>query len=689
MAGVAAGGEGQSTATVTVLFCDLVGSTERQTRMGDDAADHFRRVFFAALTDAAASTRGEVVKNTGDGLMVVFRSSVVDAVTCASTMHDNVEALDIDEPAFVRAGVSAGEAAIEHGDWFGTPVVEAARLCAAADSGQTLVSEIVRALVGSRGGHQFRSVGALSLKGLPGPVPAAAVIRTPIAAPKVEPRSRRRRPWPIAIAAGLVVVLIAAAVVVITRDDSKPTATVPRPLHYTPRFERKPCSTELAKQFPDVTCGDLVVPENRDNPTGRWIRMRITRGPARAGASSGPPTVEIGDWEDPARTPVRDFGELISFQPRTSEGRNAPGCPEFDPVAAHVLARPESDLTVIAAGQKALRTCYDRLVRSGMSLANYNVDDAGRDVVDLLSALHLGKVNLVAGENWAQLAYVVLRVAPDAVRTLTLENPETTHDGAWSDPTAQLGAAFDQYIALCRDNGPCHAAFPHILALAHRTWARFNAHPQTVDVSVDGNKTRVLLDGDRTAKTLASALVNRQAFPLIAAGIAKPQVDLDAQLAGAIDGIFQPGFVWSVTLSDWCSHDVFTISVGHTLSSKTRPELAGIDDGFLEWACKAWPVPEAPADTFADVGSPVPTLVTVGLLHPFRSQDFTATLVGGLPNATVVTFPTLGAGILREGIPSCLNNLRRQFLKNPQQHLDTVTCENASPKIDFVTTGAR
>jgi class 3 adenylate cyclase len=688
MAGVAVGGEAQSTATVTVLFCDLVGSTERQTRMGDDAADHFRRVFFAALTDAVSSTRGEVVKNTGDGLMVVFRSSVVDAVTCASTMHDNAESLDVDEPAFVRVGVSAGEAAIEHGDWFGTPVVEAARLCAAADAGQTLVSEIVRALVGSRGGHQFRSVGTLSLKGLPGPVPAAAVIRTPIAAPRAEPRSRRRKPWPMAIAAGLVVVLIAAVVVVLTRDDSKTTATVPRTRDYTPRFERKPCPTDFAKQVPNGTCGDLVVPENRTKPKGRWIRLPITRAPARPGASSGPPTIAIGSFEDTTRTPSRDFGELIAFQSRTDGDRNAPRCPEFDSVAARLLARGQADLAVIADGQKALRACYDRVERSGMTLAHYNVDDAGRDVVDLISALHLREVNLVAGEAWSQLAYVVMRVAPDAVRTLTLENPETPHTGTWSDPTAQLGEAFDQYISLCRDNPRCRRAFPDLLTLAHGTWKQFKDHPRVVDVSVYGNKARVLLDGDRTAKTLATALLNREAYPLIAAGIAHPQVDLDATLAAQLDGYFlQPGFSWSVALSDWCSHDLYTIFVGHKLSSRTRPELAGIDDGFLEWACKAWPVPKAPDETFVDVASPVPTLIMVGLLHPFESPDFTATLVSGLPRASIVTFPTLGAGILREGIPSCVNDLRRQFLKNPQQHLDTATCAKGSPPITFVAGG--
>ena len=160
--GVTGGSGGaRRTATVTVLFCDLVGSTARQMRVGDDATDDFRRRFFTTLTDAVDRSRGEEVKNTGDGLMVVFRHSALDAVACAVSMHESVGDLDADEPIQLYVGISAGEAAEDDGDWFGTPVNEAARLCAAAKPGQTLTNEVVRSLVGSRGTFEFRAVGSL------------------------------------------------------------------------------------------------------------------------------------------------------------------------------------------------------------------------------------------------------------------------------------------------------------------------------------------------------------------------------------------------------------------------------------------------------------------------------------------------------------------------------------------------
>ncbi|HAP77570.1 MAG TPA: adenylate/guanylate cyclase domain-containing protein, partial [Acidimicrobiaceae bacterium] len=78
-----------TTSTATVMFCDLVSSTERQTRLGDDAADVFRRRLFAAMRAAAEQSRGKVIKSLGDGVMVVFQASILDALKCAVDLHEN------------------------------------------------------------------------------------------------------------------------------------------------------------------------------------------------------------------------------------------------------------------------------------------------------------------------------------------------------------------------------------------------------------------------------------------------------------------------------------------------------------------------------------------------------------------------------------------------------------------------
>ena len=161
---------------LTLLFTDLVGSTDILSMVGEEAAEKLRQAHFALLRDAIQEHGGKEVKNLGDGLMVVFDSSL-EAVNCAVAMQRAVARHNrrSGPTLHVRIGLSVGEPAQSEGDYFGTPVVEAARLCAQAAGDEVLVAELVRLLVGTRGGHVFRGVGSLQLKGLPEPLAAYVV----------------------------------------------------------------------------------------------------------------------------------------------------------------------------------------------------------------------------------------------------------------------------------------------------------------------------------------------------------------------------------------------------------------------------------------------------------------------------------------------------------------------------------
>jgi DNA-binding SARP family transcriptional activator/class 3 adenylate cyclase len=170
----------RTTGTVTLLFTDQVGSTETLQRLGDDEGERLRRAHFGLLREAAAMHGGEEVKNLGDGLMVAFLSAV-DAVVCAITIQQAVDrARASGELAFaVRIGLHVGEPIRDEGDYFGSSVVIAKRLCDAGAAGQILASELVRALIGTRGGFTFRAREAFALKGVAEPVPACEVIWQP------------------------------------------------------------------------------------------------------------------------------------------------------------------------------------------------------------------------------------------------------------------------------------------------------------------------------------------------------------------------------------------------------------------------------------------------------------------------------------------------------------------------------
>ncbi len=168
--------------TVTLLFTDLVGSTELLDDLGDEQAEQLRRVHFGLLREVALSHAGQEVKSLGDGLMVVFASSL-DAAACAVGIQRAVDRRNRREgsvPLSVRIGLHVGEPIRDEDDYFGTSVVVARRLCDCAKGGEILASELVRQLIGGRGRFSFGPVGELSLKGLTQPVGACELGWEPI-----------------------------------------------------------------------------------------------------------------------------------------------------------------------------------------------------------------------------------------------------------------------------------------------------------------------------------------------------------------------------------------------------------------------------------------------------------------------------------------------------------------------------
>ncbi len=166
--------------TTSVVFTDLVGSTELSSRLGPPAAEDVRAIHFGLLRDAVAATGGQEVKNLGDGLMVVF-PSLGAALDGAVAMQQSIERYNqrAAEPLGIRVGLSSGDTTEADNDFFGEPVVEAARLCAKASGGQIVTTETVR-LLARRTHHRFLALGTLELKGLPEPIEAYEVAWAPI-----------------------------------------------------------------------------------------------------------------------------------------------------------------------------------------------------------------------------------------------------------------------------------------------------------------------------------------------------------------------------------------------------------------------------------------------------------------------------------------------------------------------------
>ena len=155
------------TTTVTLLFSDIEESTNRAEEAGDVMWGDAVQRHFGEVHRIANAHRGIVIKTLGDGAMLAF-DSARDAARSAVAIQRSVAKQHTVEPFKVRVGVHSGDAMAVDGDYLGQTVNKTARIAAAADGGQVLVSDVVRGLVDQTPGLSYGDPIALELKGIPG-----------------------------------------------------------------------------------------------------------------------------------------------------------------------------------------------------------------------------------------------------------------------------------------------------------------------------------------------------------------------------------------------------------------------------------------------------------------------------------------------------------------------------------------
>ena len=159
--------------TVSIMFSDIENSTALNSEIGDERWVKLLRAHDRLVHDHVDRHRGHVVKNQGDGYMVVFPNpelaigASLDIQRALSAKRQKSRRLRR-TPISVRIGVHTGTAIEREGDYFGRNVAMAARVAGVAEGGQILVTDEIAETLSDHDRWSFEPTDVMTLKGLPG-----------------------------------------------------------------------------------------------------------------------------------------------------------------------------------------------------------------------------------------------------------------------------------------------------------------------------------------------------------------------------------------------------------------------------------------------------------------------------------------------------------------------------------------
>lgn len=463
-------------------------------------------------------------------------------------------------------------------------------------------------------------------------------------------------------------------------------AITPAPATAESRFEPSPCPFGPAADQVEgltVTCGFVLVPEDRSRPLGRWIRLAVAIFKSATPATR-PPLLLLGGG--PGTVVLDTFGPIVSgalardftadrdfvmFDQRgVGYSKPALNCPELSDLAIRTLGVHRTRDQEADEQVEAAFACRDRLVAGGVDLAAYHTAASAADVNDLRVALGYGPFDVWGISYGTRLALAVERDYPEAVHSLVLDSALPPSVNQVTDRAANAEQAFRTLFDGCAADPACAAAYPDLETVFYDLVAAFNDAPASFFAQDPrtGTVHQVLLTGDRLVRTLNAALTDAALIPfvpLVAATLRAGDFTLMSQATSllTLGGRGQSaGMFYSVN----CADEVSRTSAAQVFAAR-RTVRREVVDALSEDArlriCAEWGAAQAPRRDGAPVVTNAPALILAGEYDPLTPPSYAEVMSRTLANGRWFEFPGMGHAVERAS--TCAHAMMIGFLAAP------------------------
>ncbi|MEO8671439.1 MAG: alpha/beta fold hydrolase [Tahibacter sp.] len=416
-------------------------------------------------------------------------------------------------------------------------------------------------------------------------------------------------------------------------------------------------------------CADFAVPENRDEPRSRQIKLKLAIVRSEAAGVEDDPVVLLAGGPGQAATesytavagalaPLRRHRHIVLLDQRGTGGSNALRC--TDKETAEVLS-DEQALTPQRARDETKR-CLEK-VQAHADPRFYTTTEAIRDLDDLRIAMGGVRFNLVGVSYGTRVAQQYARTFPAGVRSMVLDGVAPNELVFGADFARNLDDALKARFATCDKNPDCKKAFGDIYKTLYDTRERLRAAPQTVTIR-DPHTWAALerhLDHDGFGGLVRLYAYSSETAALLPVGISETSRGNPAPLLGQLRLLsdnFEAGLTSGMSLSVICAEDADLLT---DAPAEQRHLILGEDlIATLRAQCEVWPHGKRPDDFHTALKSDLPTLLMSGEFDPVTPARYGDAVAKGLSRSRHLVAPGQGHNVIGRG---CMPKLLKRFVE--------------------------
>ena len=460
----------------------------------------------------------------------------------------------------------------------------------------------------------------------------------------------------------------------------------------TPSFVKSSCP--FSENLEGVECGFVTVPENRDRPDTRRLRLSVailrSTNPSPAPdplvfLSGGPGEKSVEYIPVRAKRPfwikLRENRDLIFFDQRGTGYSEPAFCPELFEVYTAGF-RGLSFMEQIDFQKSKLAGCRDQLLKQGLDFSAYNSRTSVLDLEDIRKALGYEHWNLFGLSYGTRLALTAMRDTPKGIRSVILDSTSPPNVQNWIDMPANYSRSLRVLFDNCERDVECKQKFSNLEKDYYEVMQNLEQNPIVItELDARFPDGKLVLDGTLFAAGIFQGLYDSRFIRLIPMFIHEMKKRNENVLKAVAEGLVRNQDDMSVGLQlavDCYELAPFNPQLEVEAAEKKFPDLRLFHEFTTDHAiCDAWHDVRADAAESLPVYSEIPTLILAGEFDPITPPGYGKVAASTLRASTFVEIPAVGHGV--SGSSECTRSLHSRFLADPTNPLDTRCVQHLKP----------